>query len=159
MNHCFPDMSEIENKKSLNLATTIKILLHKYFYSNNADVLNLIQDIRNDVEASDVNYNHINRTFTVKFTKNVIKKWKKLYKTEEMDTECLYDLFSKTFQNFFNEIDERFEQLIGSLPEFDQEEKLQLRESYDFYRQNPDSIKFLTHIVSLLEDNYVVICV
>lgn len=148
----------------LNCASLIKIILHKYFYSNNNYLLNIISCIRRECDVTEVVYNHNNRTFVIKVPKGKMTKIQKEIQrnnTNGMNSsinEYFYNAISRAFHDFFLYIRDDFVSSISIMPDLEYENAISLKEAFFALIQNPYLVMNMIQIVSIIEsDNCIVI--
>lgn len=151
----------------INYAPYIKILLHKYFYSNNNYLLNIISCIRSECEVTDVIYNHNNRTFVMKISKGKMTKVNKEIKRMNNANsngviytvnDYFYEAISMAFHNFFLSIQDDFENTLNIMPDVNNENAPLIKEAFLTLIQFPTLITNITQIISITEsDNCIII--
>lgn len=148
----------------LNYASLIKIILHKYFYSNNDYLLKIISCIRRECDVTEVVYNHNNRTFVIKVPKGKMTKIQKEIQRNNTNglnstiNEYFYNTISRAFHDFFLYIREDFINSIDLMPDVEIEDAQQVIEAFYALVQNPYLVMHMIQIVSIIEsDNCIVI--
>lgn len=160
--YSFYDLRKMENKNIIDIAPLVKVILHRYFFGDPYELLVIIDYLRDQCELTDIVYNHVARSFTMKFNKNTIKKIQKKYNTNDLDVNTLYKIIESPFHDFFMEIKENFIQKIQTIPEINHElnQEKDVLEAFEYFLNFPEAIKYLVQIVSLIErDNYIIVYV
>lgn len=155
MERYFYDFKDMENNDILKHASKIRILLHKYIYNDSYVLLELINLLRDQCELSDINYIHNDRSFTIKFNKNTIKKLQKRYHVDELDVNTLYQAIEMPFHDFFIRINGQFSTIIDTASEVNRElnEGVLLKNAFLHFIQVPCDIRYLVQIVSMMTTN------
>jgi len=171
METLFYDIKQQYNSSVSNYMTfapTIKILLHKYFYSNNNYLLNIISCIRNECEVTDVIYNQNARTFVIKIPKGkmtkVNKELLKMNNGKNINEPLLtindyfYNAIAMAFHDFFLNIQDDFTKTLSIMPDLEDENLPLLKEAFFTLIQCPTLISNIIQITSITEsDNCIVI--
>lgn len=152
----------------MNFAPTVKILLHKYFYSNNNYLLNIISCIRDECEVIDVIYNQNARTFVLKIPKGKMTKVQK--EIQKMNSgennnwttytinDYFYSAIAMAFHDFFLNIKEDFEKTLTIIPDLETDDLPLLKQAFNTLIQCPTLVSNIIQITSITEsDNCIVI--
>ena len=111
MNTLFKDYKmEIDPVTSnfIKFVPLIKIILHKYYYSDKDSLLNAFSCLREGCEVTDIVYNHVSRNFVMKIPRGKLTKIQKtLQKNYEKNhivytiNDYFYDIIAEAFNKFF----------------------------------------------------------
>lgn len=167
MNGYFLNMNPINIGKVYNPKghiSDILLILHKYYYSNTYYMLDLMNEIRSEIDYKgvDISINHSSgkMEMNIKIPKG-FKKYIKKKENKDISVDYFYNILKMPIHNFLTKIQSSFADTLNKEyagrevpPEF-------LREIYEEFTQlalSEDSSNILIHIVSLLDgDNFIVV--